>query len=52
MKLQGLDGSAVWDNELKGRLLVVDDDVFLRTTLKEQFEAEGCDQIFEAGSLV
>ena len=51
MKLQGLDGSAVWDNEPKGRLLVVDDDMILRTTLREQFEAEGFDQISEAGSL-
>ena len=52
MKMQGLDGNAVWDTEPKGRLLVIDDDQFLRATLKEQFVAEGFDQIFEAGSLV
>ena len=52
MKLQGLEAEAVWDNRPTGRLLIVDDDAFLRATLKEQFLAEGFTEIFEAASLI
>ena len=52
MKLQGLDGNAVWETEPQGRLLVIDDDPFLRTTLREQFAAEGFGDVAEAENLV
>ena len=52
MKLQGLDGNAVWESEPKGRILVVDDDPFLRATLREQFAAEGFEDVAEAENLV
>ena len=52
MKLQGLEAEAVWDNRPTGRLLIVDDDAFLRATLKEQFLAEGFTEIFETASLI
>lgn len=48
MKLQGLDSNAVWDTAPRGRLLVIDDDPFLRATLKEQFAAEGFEDVSEA----
>ena len=51
MKLQGLDSNAVWDTEPRGRLLVIDDDPFLRATLKEQFAAEGFEDVSEAENL-
>ena len=52
MKLQGLDGNAVWETEPQGRLLVIDDDPFLRAALLEQFAAEGFDDVAEAENLV
>ena len=52
MKLQGLDGNAVWETEPQGRLLVIDDDPFLRATLREQFAAEGFGDVAEAENLV
>ena len=52
MKLQGLDNSAVWEQAPNGRILVVDDDPFLRATLKEQFAVEGFDEVFEAENLI
>lgn len=52
MKLQGLDNNAVWEQVPNGRILVVDDDPFLRTTLKEQFAVEGFDEVFEAENLI
>jgi len=52
MKLQGLDDNAVWENAPNGRLLVIDDDPFLRATLKEQFAVEGFREVFEAENLV
>ena len=51
MKLQGLDSKVVWDTVLRGRLLVIDDDPFLRATLKEQFAAEGFKDVSEAENL-
>ena len=51
MKLQGLDSNAVWDTAPRGRLLVIDDDPFLRATLKEQFAAEGFEDVSEAENL-
>ena len=52
MKLQGLEAEAVWDTMPTGRLLVVDDDSFLRATLMEQFAAEGFDEVYEAETLI
>ena len=52
MKLQGLDTGTVWDTAPTGRLLVIDDDPFLRATLKEQFAAEGFQDVFEAENLI
>lgn len=52
MKLQGLDTGTVWDSTPTGRLLVIDDDPFLRATLREQFAAEGFQDVFEAESLI
>ena len=52
MKLQGVEAEAVWDKRPTGRLLIVDDDAFLRKTLKEQFLAEGFTEIFEAASFI
>ena len=52
MKLQGLDTGTVWDSASTGRLLVIDDDPFLRATLKEQFAAEGFQDVFEAENLI
>ncbi|MEC9143164.1 MAG: response regulator, partial [Pseudomonadota bacterium] len=52
MKLQGLDGNAVWETDPQGRLLVIDDDPFLRATLCEQFAAEGFGDVAEAENLV
>ena len=51
MKMQGLDNPAIWDAEPRGRLLVIDDDPFLRATLKEQFAAEGFEDVSEAENL-
>ena len=52
MKLQGLDGNALWETEPQGRLLMIDDDPFLRATLREQFAAEGFGDVAEAENLV
>ena len=52
MKLQGLEADTVRDTMPIGRLLVVDDDAFLRATLMEQFAAEGFDEIYEAETLI
>ena len=51
MKLQGLDSKGLWDTAPRGRLLVIDDDPFLRATLKEQFAAEGFEDVSEAENL-
>ena len=51
MKLQGLDTNVVCDTVLRARLLVIDDDPFLRATLKEQFAAEGFKDVSEAENL-
>ena len=50
MKLQGLDSNVVW-TVLRGRLLVINDDLLLRATLKEQFAAEGFKDVCEAENL-
>jgi DNA-binding response OmpR family regulator len=52
MKMQGLDNNAVWEREPDGRILIIDDDPFLRATLKEQFAAEGFKEVFEAENLI
>ena len=52
MKLQGFEADAVWDTMPTGRLLVVNDDAFLRATLTEQFAAEGFDEVYEAETLI
>ncbi len=51
MKLQGLDNNAAWDTAPRGRLLVINDDPFLRSTLKEQFATEGFEDVSDAESL-
>ncbi|MEL0024859.1 MAG: response regulator, partial [Alphaproteobacteria bacterium] len=50
-KMQGLINETVWDTSVSARLLIVDDDAFLRATLREQLESEGFKEIFEAGRL-
>ena len=52
MKLQGLETGTVWDTVPTGRLLVIDDDPFLRATLKEQFASEGFQDVHEAENLI
>ena len=49
--MQGLINETVWDTSVSARLLIVDDDAFLRATLREQLESEGFKEIFEAGRL-
>jgi DNA-binding response OmpR family regulator len=48
--MQGLSKrtSQEWGNS--SRLLIVDDDAYLRTSLRQQFVAEGFDNIFDVGS--
>lgn len=51
MKMQGLINDAVWDTSTSARLLIVDDDAFLRNTLREQLTSEGFTEIYEASRL-
>jgi len=48
MKMQGLINETVWDASNSARLLIVDDDAFLRSTLRQQLESEGFTSISEA----
>jgi DNA-binding response OmpR family regulator len=51
MKMQGLRSDVVWDGSNNSRLMIVDDDAFLRATLREQLTNEGFTEIFEATRL-
>lgn len=50
--MQGLFNNASLDTPTGAKLLIVDDDVFLRSTLREQLLAEGFTEILEAGTLI
>ena len=50
--MQGLFNNASLDTPTGAKLLIVDDDVFLRSTLREQLLAEGFTEISEAGTLL
>jgi len=50
-KMQGLISSTSKDTLVGARLLIVDDDAFLRATLREQLSIEGVKQIDEAATL-
>ena len=52
MKMQGLLNEVVWDSSISARLLIVDDDAFLRTTLRQQLVGEGFNEVFEASTLL
>ncbi|MGB2069975.1 MAG: response regulator, partial [Candidatus Puniceispirillaceae bacterium] len=52
MKMQGLLNEVVWDSSISARLLIVDDDAFLRTTLRQQLAGEGFNEVFEASTLL
>ena len=52
MKMQGLLNDVVWDLSISARLLIVDDDAFLRTTLRQQLASEGFNEVVEASTLL
>ena len=52
MKMQGLLNDVVWDSSTSARLLIVDDDAFLRTTLRQQLASEGFNEVVEASTLL
>ena len=52
MKMQGLLNEVVWDSSISARLLIVVDDAFLRTTLRQQLKGEGFNEVFEASTLL
>ena len=52
MKMQGLLNEVVWDSSISARLLIVDDDAILRTTLRQQLAGEGFNEVFEASTLL
>ena len=49
--MQGLSKRTFQDSSNSSRLLIVDDDAYLRTSLRQQFVAEGFRNIFDVGSL-
>lgn len=49
--MQGLSKSTSQDSGIPARLLIVDHDTYLRTSLRQQFEAEGFQNIFDVGSV-
>ena len=49
--MQGLSKRASKDSGNSSRLLIVDDDAYLRTSLRQQFMAEGFQKIFDVGSV-
>ena len=51
MKMQGLLNDVAWDSSISARLLIVDDDAFLRATLRQQLAGEGFNEVFEASTL-
>ena len=48
--MQGLSKSTSQESGNSSRLLIVDDDAYLRTSLRQQFVAEGFHNIFDVGS--
>ena len=52
MKMQGLLNEVTLDSLISARLLIVDNDAFLRTTLRQQLEGEGFNEVFEASTLL
>ena len=50
-KMQGLSNYISHDSGNSSRLLIVDDDAYLRTSLRQQFLAEGFQNIFDVGSV-
>ena len=48
--MQGLSKRTSQESGNSSRLLIVDDDAYLRTSLRQQFVAEGFDNIFDVGS--
>ena len=52
MKMQGLLNDVVGDSPISARLLIVDDDAFLRTTLRQQLASEGFNDVVEASTLL
>ena len=48
--MQGLSKRTSHESLNSSRLLIVDDDVYLRTSLRQQFVAEGFHNIFDVGS--
>ena len=52
MKMQGLSNDVVGDSSISARLLIVDDDAFLRTTLRQQLASEGFNEVVEASTLL
>ncbi len=52
MKMQGLLNEVTLNSPSSARLLIVDDDAFLRMTLRQQLECEGFNEIFEASTLL
>ena len=49
--MQGLSKRTSKDSGISSRLLIVDGDVYLRTSLRQQFVAEGFQYIFDVGSV-
>ena len=50
--MQGLSKRTTQDSGNSSRLLIVDDDAYLRTSLRQQFVAEGFQNIFDVGSVI
>ena len=48
--MQGLSKRTSQESGNSSRLLIVDDDAYLRTSLRQQFVAEGFHNIFDVGS--
>ena len=49
--MQGLSKRTSQDSGNSSRLLIVDDDAYLRTSLRQQFMSEGFQNIFDVGSV-
>ena len=49
--MQGLSKRTSQDSGNSSRLLIIDDDAYLRTSLRQQFMAEGFQNIFDVGSV-
>ena len=49
--MQGLSERIPKDSGITSRLLIVDDDAYLRTSLRQQLVSEGFQNIFDVGSV-